>query len=53
MTHLMREIQDPRTWPDRRHHLAGVLEDSRREMDELWQRGTISTGAPLRLEEVS
>jgi hypothetical protein len=53
MNHLMREIQDPRTWPDRRHQLAGALEDARREMDELRQRGTITTGAPLRLEEVS
>jgi hypothetical protein len=33
--------------------MASALEDARREMDELRERGTITNGAPLRLEEVS
>jgi len=52
-TYLMRQISDPRTWPDERQRMAAALEDARREMDELRERGTITSGAPLRLEEVS
>jgi hypothetical protein len=51
MNHLMREM--PRAWPDERQRMALALEDARHEMDELRQRGTITNGAPLRLEEVS
>ena len=51
--YLMRELADPYKWPDERARLASALEDCNAEMTELWQRGTISTGAPLRLEEVS
>lgn len=36
-------------WPA----LTGRLEDCRREMNEMIDRGQIRTGAPLRLEEVS
>jgi hypothetical protein len=53
LNHLMRQINDPRTWPDDRARMASAMEDARREMDELRQRGIIATGAPLRLEEVS
>lgn len=51
--HLMRQIQDPRCWPDDRRRYAAALEDVRRELDELRERGIITSGAPLRLEEVS
>lgn len=51
--HLMQVIQHPMVWPDERRRAASALEDVRREMDELRARGVISTGAPLRLEEVS
>lgn len=53
LNHLMRQIQDPRIWPDERQRLASAMDDARAEMDELRQRGIIATGAPLRLEEIS
>jgi hypothetical protein len=53
MTWLMQQIANPRAWPDERRRWAQALEDARAEMDELRARGTITTGAPLRLEEVS
>ena len=40
-------------WPDERRRLAVELEDVRHEMDELRTRGVITSGAPLRLVEVS
>lgn len=40
-------------WPDDRARMASRLEDIRRELDEMRERGTITTGAPLRLTEVS
>jgi len=40
-------------YPDERPRLAVALEDCRRELDEMRIRGIISTGAPLRLTEVS
>jgi hypothetical protein len=52
-THLMRQISDPRCWPDDRRRYAAALEDVRAELDELRTRGVITSGAPLRLEEVS
>jgi hypothetical protein len=51
--HLMRQINDPRCWPDERRRHAAALEDVRAELDELRTRGVITSGAPLRLEEVS
>jgi hypothetical protein len=48
---LMREI--PMAWPDDRYRMASALEDCRRELDEMRERGTVTTGAPLRLTEVS
>jgi hypothetical protein len=48
---LMREL--PVAWPDERRRLAVALEDCRRELDEMRARGIISTGAPLKLTEVS
>lgn len=51
--HLMRQITNPGTWPDERRRYASALEDVRRELDELRARGVITSGAPLRLEEVS
>lgn len=51
--HLMRDIQNPRTWPDERQRMASALQDVQREMDELRARGVITSGAPLRLEEIS
>lgn len=53
MNGLMRQLADPVAWPDDRRRWALALEDARREMDELRARGTITSGAPLRLEEVS
>ena len=53
LNHLMRRISDPRTWPDERERLGREMRDAMAEMDELRARGTITTGAPLRLEEVS
>lgn len=53
MNHLMRQLGDPYAYADDRQRWALALEDARREMDELRQRGTITSGAPLRLEEVS
>ncbi len=52
-SYLMRRIQDPGVWPDERRRMASRLDDARREMDELRARGIITSGAPLRLEEVS
>ncbi len=51
--HLMRLIADPGCWPDDRARHAAALEDVRAEMTEMFHRGTITTGAPLRLTEVS
>ena len=48
---IMREF--PGAWPDDRRILAARLEDIRAELDEMRQRGLISTGAPLQLVEVS
>ena len=48
---IMREL--PAAWPDDRRRLAQVMDDARAELDEMRARGLISTGAPLRLEEVS
>ena len=48
---IMRDLHT--AWPDERARLASRLEDVRREMDELRQRGVITSGAPLRLEEIS
>jgi hypothetical protein len=53
LNHLMARWSNPSTWPDERQRIASQIEDARAEMDELRQRGTITTGAPLRLEEVS
>ena len=53
LDHLMREISNPYTWPDERRRLALAMADAQAEMDELRQRGIITSGAPLRLEEVS
>lgn len=50
---IMRDMWAPGTWPDDRQRLASALEDVRAEMDELRSRGVITSGAPLRLEEVS
>lgn len=52
-THLMRQLSRPDAWPDERRAWASALEDCRRELDEMVTRGLISTGAPLRLEEIS
>ena len=52
-TWLMTQIQNPRTWPDDRRRMARDLEDCRAELTEMVQRGLITNGAPLRLEEVS
>jgi hypothetical protein len=51
--YLMSRIGDPRTWPDERQRMARDLEDCRRELTEMVERGLITNGAPLRLEEVS
>lgn len=51
--HILKQIADPFLWPDERAKLGAALADIQAEMTELFQRGTISTGAPLRLEEVS
>jgi len=48
---IMRDL--PGAWPDDRRRMAQVLEDARAELEEMRARGMISTGAPLRLEEVS
>ena len=50
---LMRQLGDPYAYADDRQRWALALEDVRHEMDELRQRGVITSGAPLRLEEVS
>ena len=50
---LMRQLGDPYAYADDRQRWALALEDVRHEMDELRQRGIITSGAPLRLEEVS
>lgn len=50
-TRIMREWHT--AWPDERRRLALALEDVRAEMDELRARGIITSGAPLRLVEVS
>jgi hypothetical protein len=52
-TSLMRQIADPQAWPDDRQRWASGLEDARRELTEMVERGLITNGAPLRLEEVS
>lgn len=49
--HIMRELH--RASPEGRRHMMSRLEDCRRELDEMRMRGTITTGAPLTLEEVS
>jgi hypothetical protein len=48
---IMRDI--PNAWPDDRRRLAQAMNDAQQEMDELRERGIITTGAPLRLVEVS
>lgn len=48
---LMRELHGASY--EARRNMVGRMEDCRRELDELRQRGTIQTGAPLVLEEVS
>lgn len=48
---IMREF--PEAWPDDRRRMASRLEDIRHELDEMRERGQITNGAPLRLEEVS
>lgn len=53
ITRIMREMANPRLWPDERERLAQRLRDCSAEMDELRARGAISNGAPLRLTEVS
>jgi Trp operon repressor len=50
---LMRRIADPQTWPDERRQLGSRLTVIQEKMTEMYQRGIITTGAPLRLEEVS
>ena len=50
---IMKEMWGPGVWPDDRARMASALEDVRREMDELRARGVITSGAPLRLEEIS
>lgn len=40
-------------YPDERPRMAQAMEDCRAELDEMRARGLITTGAPLRLEEVS
>ena len=52
-TRIMRDMAHPGCWPDERRRLNSALEDVRAELDELRQRGIITSGAPLRLEEVS
>jgi|ERR1700733_1940401 len=52
MNRVMQAMAAARSIPERRQ-LAGRLEDLRAEMNEMIERGTVSTGAPLRLEEVS
>lgn len=53
MDWFVARIADPATWPDERQRLASGLADAQAEMNELRDRGQITTGAPLRLEEVS
>lgn len=52
MNRLMAEIScEPD--PARRYQMGARLEDLRAQMSELVERGIVSTGAPLRLTEVS
>lgn len=53
MTRAMRDLASPRLWPDERARLALRLRDCQAEMTELRERGTITSGAPLILTEVS
>lgn len=52
MTWIMRQLRTERNAEERRR-LLRRLEDGRAEMGDLMARGVISTGAPLRLEEIS
>lgn len=51
--HILKQLADPGLWPDERQRLGSALADIQAEMTELFHRGSITTGAPLRLEEVS
>ncbi len=52
MNRIMADLVRERD-PGRRRGMLQRIEDGRREMTELFERGIIRTGAPLRLEEIS